>query len=282
MRMSGLVRAAIVCLGLSLPVTQAAAQSVPPADFGSLTVRVRPSSAEVLIDGERWVSPENSAALIVQLPPGRHTVELRAQGYRGFSTTVDIRRGETTPVNVSLPATTRAVDVPTRNPPVVIQGSTENGFVIAPDFRVAQLHHGTAAFAGLYGGYVFERRLLIGAGGYWQANPSHGERLAYGGAVVEWSGWTDRRIGFTAHGLAGYGQAQGSRTILFDPRMPDADRHGRPFGLNEGFFVAEPEMQVVARFGSRVSLHAGVGYRLTSSHDDLNGASGSLSLQFGR
>jgi hypothetical protein len=47
------------------------------------------------------------------------------------------------------------------------------------------------------------------------------------------------------------------------------------------FFVAEPEAQVVFRFGSMVRLQAGAGYRATSA-DGLSGASGSISVQFGR
>jgi len=36
------------------------------------------------------------------LPEGRHTIEIRRQGYRTYITDVDIKRGETTPLDVSL------------------------------------------------------------------------------------------------------------------------------------------------------------------------------------
>src|SRR5256885_11885640 len=32
----------------------------------------------VYVDGERWVSTDTSTALLVQLAPGRHTIEVRA------------------------------------------------------------------------------------------------------------------------------------------------------------------------------------------------------------
>jgi uncharacterized membrane protein len=39
---------------------------------------------------------------VVQLSPGPHVVEIRLGGYRTFSTEVQIRDGQTTPLNISL------------------------------------------------------------------------------------------------------------------------------------------------------------------------------------
>lgn len=71
--------------------------------FGSLVVRVQPAGADILIDGERWQGPEGSERLVIQLSEGSHKIEVRKEGYLPFSTTVRVRRGETAPVNVSLP-----------------------------------------------------------------------------------------------------------------------------------------------------------------------------------
>lgn len=71
-------------------------------DFGSLAVRVQPAGAEVLIDGERWEAPATGDRLVVQLAEGDHRVEIRLGGYATYSTTLRIRRGDTTPLNVSL------------------------------------------------------------------------------------------------------------------------------------------------------------------------------------
>lgn len=71
--------------------------------FGSLVVRVQPSGADILIDGERWQGPEGAERLVIQLSEGTHRVEVRKDGYAPFSTTVRVRRGETAPLNVSLP-----------------------------------------------------------------------------------------------------------------------------------------------------------------------------------
>lgn len=71
---------------------------------GTLSIRVQPANADVLVDGQRWEGPSGQDALVVQLSEGRHRIEVRKDGFEPFSTEVDIRRGETTPVNVSLTA----------------------------------------------------------------------------------------------------------------------------------------------------------------------------------
>ena len=59
-------------------------------------------------------------------------------------------------------------------------------------------------------------------------------------------------------------------------------RFGHAFGRRDDtFFVAEPEAQIVVRFGTFVRVQGGVGYRATSVNG-LSGASSSVSVQFGR
>jgi hypothetical protein len=76
----------------------------PPPDsrYGQLAIRVQPADAEVLIDGETWRAPAGSERLVVSLAPGTHRVEIRREGYDAFVTAIEVRRGETTPLNVSL------------------------------------------------------------------------------------------------------------------------------------------------------------------------------------
>jgi hypothetical protein len=74
----------------------------PESNFGTLSLRVQPADAEVLIDGERWDSPEGGSRLLVQLSDGSHRIEVRKQGFRTYSATVTVRRGETETLNVSL------------------------------------------------------------------------------------------------------------------------------------------------------------------------------------
>jgi hypothetical protein len=78
------------------------ARGAQPSAYGTLSVRVQPGDAEVSIDGEQWRGPDGRDRLVVDLAEGSHTVEIRKSGYRTYVTQVDIRRGDTTPLNVSL------------------------------------------------------------------------------------------------------------------------------------------------------------------------------------
>ena len=70
--------------------------------FGTVMIRVQPSDAVVVIDGERWDSPEGGSRLQVQLSAGPHRVEISKDGFRTYSTSVNVREGETVTLNVSL------------------------------------------------------------------------------------------------------------------------------------------------------------------------------------
>jgi hypothetical protein len=70
--------------------------------FGTIAIRVQPSDVDVMIDGERWRGPEAQDRLLVQVSEGRHTVEIRKAGFRTYVTEVEVRRGDTTALNVSL------------------------------------------------------------------------------------------------------------------------------------------------------------------------------------
>ena len=74
------------------------------ASYGSLSIRVQPADATVLIDGERWEGPQPGERLVVDLSAGRHVIEIQKDGFRRYTTEVTVRSGETAPLNVSLTA----------------------------------------------------------------------------------------------------------------------------------------------------------------------------------
>jgi len=88
------------------PPNQRGRQQPPPSTpsrFGTLPLRVQPSGATVLVDGERWDGPAGpDERLIIQVPEGRHRVEVERDGYERFVTEIDVRSTETTPLNISL------------------------------------------------------------------------------------------------------------------------------------------------------------------------------------
>jgi hypothetical protein len=184
-----------------------------------------------------------------------------------------------------------------------------NGFVIAPDNRFTEVDGQFANILGVYGGWMMDRTFLIGAGGYWLTNGSHEREMSYGGAVVEWLIHGDRPLGFSARALIGGGSASVPGTFSLPPfpvpyplpasgmgdRGPD---HGfwPPWGpggwptnvtvrLHDGFFVAEPQVNVSWKAKKWLHVTAGGGYRFISGtrnmDNRLHGASGSVSLQVG-
>jgi hypothetical protein len=73
-----------------------------PRNFGVLSLNVQPLDAEILIDGAPWTVPAGDKRLNVQLPEGRHKVEIRKEGYATYSEEVFVQRGRFFTLNVSL------------------------------------------------------------------------------------------------------------------------------------------------------------------------------------
>ena len=72
------------------------------AATGRLTIQVQPVDASVLIDGQPWPMSPGQDTVVVDLSEGRHVIQVRKPGYVGYLTEAEVRRGETTTVNVSL------------------------------------------------------------------------------------------------------------------------------------------------------------------------------------
>jgi len=86
------------------PAPEPAARAAEAVGFGTLDVYVQPASADVTIDGQRWVTSDEGH-FVVQIPAGKHRVDVSKSGYRRFTTEVEVGDGETMPLNVSLMTT---------------------------------------------------------------------------------------------------------------------------------------------------------------------------------
>jgi len=72
------------------------------SNFGAVSIRVQPADAVVLIDGDEWDRPEGEERFLIDLPEGPHRLEVRKDGFRTYTRTIDVRRGQTVTINVSL------------------------------------------------------------------------------------------------------------------------------------------------------------------------------------
>ena len=90
------------------PPDRAAAERRPeppprrPDRPGALALRVDPIDAEIVIDGAPRSLPAEMTLLTLQLPPGRHRVEVRREGYETYTEEVLIRPDATLTLTVSL------------------------------------------------------------------------------------------------------------------------------------------------------------------------------------
>lgn len=84
------------------PAPQAEAQA---SRFGVLSIRVQPPNAVVTIDGQEWLTAK-PGELVIHVSAGRHVVTVSMPERPHFSSVVDVRDGETTELNVSVPPRT--------------------------------------------------------------------------------------------------------------------------------------------------------------------------------
>ncbi len=181
----------------------------------------------------------------------------------------------------------------------------DSGFLVAPDARFTEVNGKFATLAGVYGGWLTDRTLLIGAGGYWLANRDDNFKMQYFGGVGSWTIGARRKVGLRAGALVGGGSATLAKTYgdLFGEMPAGAPGTSRDHGLsfrgrggspissatlvrvNEDFFIAEPQVNAVMSLTKWLHLDAGIGYRLIGGadllNDDLRGVSGSIALQLG-
>jgi hypothetical protein len=101
--------------GRPLPPPNMPPPLVPPANLpppassateqqgtGTIALRVQPADAEVLIDGQPWRGSAGQDRVLVDLSEGRHQLQVRSSGYVGYLTEVEVRRGETATLDVTL------------------------------------------------------------------------------------------------------------------------------------------------------------------------------------
>lgn len=186
-----------------------------------------------------------------------------------------------------------------------------NGFLVAPEAKVTRFDSRTSELVGGYAGWVADDTVFFGGGGYFGAGTGTGRSIGYGGFIAQWLVHPTDRIGLSARGLIGGGQARLPETITevvpplpvipFNPfTAPGRPNSNQPIGVRppvqpvtrvvnfrsrEDFFVAEPEVDLLVRLGGPVRLSVGGGYRLTSSENGqdsrIRGVTGGVALHIG-
>ena len=176
----------------------------------------------------------------------------------------------------------------------------QSGFVVSPVVKLADVDGDIGTLAGLYGGWMTDGRLLIGAGAYWLTSGADDVDMAYGGGVVEWfsnpGAWVSASIG----SLVGVGSATLDTVVNFDGgsgrsgrfsrgRFGSFGRHALPASatvrFREEFFIAEPQASLVLNAADWFRLGLGAGYRLVGGarefDERLRGFTATFGIQLG-
>ena len=177
----------------------------------------------------------------------------------------------------------------TPQPPLVLE-RIHSPFVVAPDYRIADVDGDTGQLAGAYAGRLLDGTLFVGGGFYWLVNGDRGEEMRYGGLMLGWSMPAGRMIHFGARGLVGFGtatlgtelDARGGSSRSRDRFSPGPVQTVR-FLARDDFFVFEPQVNASVQVIRHVGVEVGGGYRVSAAtdalDDRLNGVSGSLAVQ---
>ncbi len=192
----------------------------------------------------------------------------------------------------------------------LISGGIDNGFLLAPDFKFTEIDGSFSSLAGAYGGWLINQKLLLGGGGYTLLNGSDDTKMTYGGFVLEYFFQPNRLVNFSVKGLVGGGKATlpgrfGDRPIPVPLKIEETfnrfglgNQRGRgpgmpfifpPFptpgleNVEESFFIAEPEINVVLNVTEMIRIGFGGGYRLIGGagriNDRLDGWTANVNLK---
>jgi len=84
------------------PASSGAPRSADQSAFATLSLRISPADAEILIDGEAWDRANGDSRFTIDLAAGRHQLEVRREGYGAYVRTIDLLGGRTAALNVAL------------------------------------------------------------------------------------------------------------------------------------------------------------------------------------
>lgn len=161
--------------------------------------------------------------------------------------------------------------------------------------KVTTINGEGAILMGGRGGWIINHTFAIGGGGYGLVNNIHsrnigpwGEHfvsLGYGGLDLEAIVNSDDIVHFSVHALIGAGSVgfRNDWTDGWDDNSNNYDHH------TDGFFVAEPGVNVDLNVTPWFRMSAGASYRYiggvasdASTNTDLSGPSGMLTFRFGK
>ena len=180
--------------------------------------------------------------------------------------------------------------------PVMVQGQTliggdiEHGVFGGPALKVTQFHDDVGVMIGGRGGWIINHTLSIGAGGYGQIDDVDSPvtdrylNVGYVGGIVEFIILSDRAIHLSVNALIGVGGVN-----HLDKGRKAEDRYWGWHDQSDGFFVAEPGVDLMSNVTKSFRAGVGVSYRHVNGIDseglsdsDISGLSATVTFKFGK
>lgn len=172
----------------------------------------------------------------------------------------------------------------------LFDGDVDSGFLLAPDFKFTEIDGGFATLGGAYGGWVLDRKVLLGGGVYTLVDGRDGAEMTYGGGVLEYFVNPSKLVNLSFRGLVGGGSATLGAFgggVFESEEFPfagfgrggaggrrgarDSDFQSLTGTRSSSFFIAEPEANVNLNLTKLFRLGFGGGYRFTGGARGLDG-----------
>ena len=169
-----------------------------------------------------------------------------------------------------------------------MEGDLRHGGFGAPVVKLTEIDSRFGVLVGGRGGWIINGSVVIGGGGYGLANVANFEHLrngagdpgglemGYGGLELGYVHRPDELVHVSVGLLIGGGR------VVWDPGGPSGNR------IDDAFFVAEPEGDVVLNATRFLRVAVGVSYRLARGVElfdlgdaDLSGLAAVVALKFG-
>ena len=168
------------------------------------------------------------------------------------------------------------------------QETTRHGGFGGPVVKLTEIGEEFGVLLGGRGGWIIDGSFVIGGGGYALVNQGNFEAvpgplgdpgtlsMGYGGLELEYVHRPDERVHFSVGTLVGWGG------LTWDPQGQAGEQE------SDGFFVAEPALNVVLNVARQVRAGVGVSYRFAQGvelaelrNGEISGVAGVLTLKFG-
>jgi len=170
----------------------------------------------------------------------------------------------------------------------LLSGDLQSGGFGGPVVKFTQMNDAFAVMVGGRGGWIINKTITLGGGGYGLSNPiyltneeKYRIHMGYGGFELGFNMASDDLIHLSFHTLVG-----GGGFVVLEKHYDDWDDD---HGVDDAFFVVEPHLAVTLNLANNFRIEVGGSYRYINGVDDVDlkdsdfeGFSAHIGFKFGK